>query len=207
MPASAQPSGTATCSGASSSGTAAVAASLPPGRAIDLGCGEGGDALWLAEQGWRVTAVDISPTAIARGAALAASSPVGDRISWVAADLADWIERAAVGSVDLVTASFLHSTVELPRTRILRGAAALIAPGGHLLVVSHGAAPPWHQPDAHEHAAQRPVLLSPEEELVELALPISDWTTVLAESRMRQATGPDGQAAELEDGVVLLRRR
>ena len=89
-------------------------AALSPGTALDLGSGEGGDALWLARNGWRVTAVDIAPAALAIGAA--AQQP-GDTITWVAADLSEWHPPI---EYDLVTACFLHSTVDLPRERILR---------------------------------------------------------------------------------------
>ena len=120
---------------------AEVAADLPPGRALDLGCGEGGDVLWLAERGWQVTGVDISPTAVARGraAAAAAGLPEG-QVRFVADDLASF---AADGEYDLVTACFLQSPVELNRSGALVRAAARIAPGGHLLVVTHAAPPPW----------------------------------------------------------------
>lgn len=190
-------------SGAVNATTADVLESMPPGRALDLGCGEGGDAIWLAGRGWRVTGVDISPTATARGAAAADAAGVADRIAWIAADLADWVPD---GGYDLVTASFLHSTVALPRTAILRRAASAVVPGGHLLIVSHAAPPPWHRPEDHDHGPHRDPLRSPEEELVELALPADDWVTVLAETRRRRATGPDGAPAHLDDGVLLLRR-
>ena len=96
---------------------AEVAADLPPGRALDLGCGEGGDVLWLAERGWQVTGVDISPTAVARGraAAAAAGLPEG-QVRFVADDLASF---AADGEYDLVTACFLQSPVELNRSGAL----------------------------------------------------------------------------------------
>jgi len=187
--------------------TADVSASLTPGRAVDLGCGEGGDAIWLAERGWQVTAIDISPTAIARGEAAGDARGLGNRISWIAADLSNWIDGAGVGEYDLVTASFLNSTVELPRTRILRAGASLLRRGGHLLIVSHAAAPPWHRAADHDHAMAMHRLLSPDEELAELALPTDAWTTVLAETRTRQAIGPDGEQVALDDGVLLLRRR
>lgn len=185
--------------------TADVAAGLPVGRALELGSGEGGDAVWLARQGWHVTAVDISATAVARGAALAEDAGVSDRITWVAHNLDTWRTEE---SFDLVTASFFHSEVDLPRTEILRRAAGTIAPGGHLLIVSHAAFPPWAK--AHEHTDPRWLehrFLSPAEEVAELGLPPEQWETVLAETRQREATGPDGEPATLDDGVVLLRRR
>ena len=176
-----------------------VAAALHPGTALDLGCGEGADAIWLAQRGWRVTGIDISETAIARAASAAQSAGVQpDRIRFVAADL------SALGDedrYDLVTASFLHSPVELPRAEILRRAADLVSPQGHLLMTTHAAPPPWADVDAHNHR-----FFGPDEELAELALPVGDWENVLLETRARQATGPDGQSATLEDGVVLLRR-
>ncbi|RLV56247.1 methyltransferase domain-containing protein [Aeromicrobium phragmitis] len=187
-----------------------VVAELTPGEALELGCGEGGDAVWLAEQGWQVTAVDISPTAVARGAQGAQQRGVADRITWIAHDLASWQPE---GAFDLVTASFFHSTVELPRTEILQRAAAQIRPGGHLLVVSHvfendDDIPPWawrREPAADDHAKE-PTLLTPAEEIAELALHPAHWAIVVEEIRRREAVGPDGQTAKVKDGVVLLRR-
>lgn len=180
--------------------TAAVVAGLPVGTALDLGCGEGGDVLWMAEQGWQVTGVDISATAISRGQAAAESAGLDGQITWVAADLSTWTPTE---QVDLVTASFFHSMVDLPRTEILRRAAGAVAPGGHLVIVSHGAPPPWSQMD--HHPAHHHLLPSAEAEVQTLDLG-SEWTVEVAESRMRDAVGPDGQQAELDDLVVVLRR-
>ena len=179
---------------------AEVVSTLTVGRALDLGCGEGGDAIWLAQQGWQVTAVDVSPTAIARASAAALAGGVAaEGIRWLATDLADW---DAEGEFDLVCASFFHSPVDFPRTDVLRRSAKHIVAGGHLLLVSHAAFPPWSDAEAHHHVA----LLSPEEERAELALDPRDWVSVLVETRKREATGPEGQPAVLDDGVLLLRR-
>jgi hypothetical protein len=180
-----------------------VASDLLPGRALDLGCGEGGDAIWLAQRGWQVTAMDISTIAVERGrtAALATGVPA-DRITWVAQDLADWTPSA---TFDLVSAFFLHSPVELPREEILRRAASAVAPGGHLLVVAHAAPPPWWTPDQHEHAHE--ALPTPEEELASLRLAAGEWDVVIAEARLRPTTDPEGKPVEILDGVVLVRRR
>jgi len=186
-------------SGKVNAAMAAVVAELPVGRALELGCGEGGDALWLAEKGWQVTAVDISSTAIERGRAMAAERGLAERIEWVAADLAEW---APTGAFDLVTASFLQSPLELQRVEILRKAADAVAPGGHLLLVSHAAAPPWASGLQHGHAA----FPQPATELALLGLPAVGWQIVVAEVRRRAATGPDGTPAELDDTVVLVRR-
>ncbi|MFV0254332.1 MAG: class I SAM-dependent methyltransferase [Beutenbergiaceae bacterium] len=184
-------------SGAVNATTAAVVATLTPGSALDLGCGEGGDALWLAAHGWHVTGVDISATAIGRAQAAAAER--GLRIDWASADLHTW---QPAGGFTLVVASFFHSDVTLERTQILRRAADWVDLGGHLLLVSHAAPPPWA--DARAHHADLP---TPEQELDRLALPAEQWQTKVAETRVRDATGPEGEQAHLEDGVVLLQRR
>jgi 2-polyprenyl-3-methyl-5-hydroxy-6-metoxy-1,4-benzoquinol methylase len=178
---------------------AEVARGLVVGSALDLGCGEGGDAIWLARAGWQVTAVDISTNALERGraAADAARVPSG-RIEWVAADLASW---QPAGTYDLVSACFLQSPVSLPRTEILRRAATAVAPGGSLLIISHAEMPPWASEHHHEHAD----FLGPAEEVAALGLDSRDWDVVLAEVRERDAVGPDGASARLKDSVVRAR--
>lgn len=192
-----------------------VAAELPVGRALDLGCGEGGDAIWLAERGWQVTGVDIASTAIgrARDAASAAGIPA-NRIRWHAQDLASWTgdDGDGDGGYDLVSACFLQSWFDFPRAEILRNAATLVAPGGHLLVVAHAAPPPWadlpdgngHDDHGHGHDHLFP---APDDELRDLDLPESDWEVLVAKTRDRDAHGPDGRRGVLTDGVVLMRRR
>lgn len=175
---------------------AAIVADLPPGRALDLGCGEGGDAVWLAERGWTVTAVDVSQVAIDRGAAHAEAAGVTG-ITWERHDLT---ATFPTGPFDLVSAQFFQSPIEFPRMSLLRRAADLVAPGGVLLSVAHAAAPPWS--DHHDH-----VFPTVDEELAELALDPADWDVVQAGNVEREATGPDGQAGHLLDGVILVRRR
>ncbi|MCG2799643.1 MAG: class I SAM-dependent methyltransferase [Cellulomonas sp.] len=180
---------------------AQTAAALSPGRALDLGCGEGGDAVWLAQQGWHVTGVDLSPTAVERGSAAAAGIGIPpDRLRLIAADLATWTTQSAF---DLVTASFLQSwPVPIPRADILRRATGFVAPGGHLLVVAHAAAPSWAPPEmVHDH-----MFPTPADDLAALTLDPPRWTVLAAETRERQATGPDGQQGTLIDTVVLARR-
>ncbi|MGO1318600.1 MAG: FAD-dependent oxidoreductase [Cellulomonadaceae bacterium] len=180
-----------------------VAATLVPGHALDLGCGEGADVVWLARHGWAATGVDISPTAIRRATAAAEAAGLApERARFRTADLA----TVPAGAFDLVSASFLHSPVELPRADILRQAAARVAPGGHLLITSHASRPPWAPVDhghvhVHEHS-----FLSPYEELEQLDLDPAQWDVVLAETRTRDATAPDGERATLDDAVVLVRR-
>lgn len=177
-----------------------VAATLTPGRALDLGCGEGGDAVWLAQHGWEVMGVDISASAISRGRAAAdALGLAPERIRFVAGDLES---RMDSDPYDLVTACFLQSPVALSRAQILRRAADQVSQDGHLLIVSHAAPPPWSN-FAHQHPEGMP---QPADELAALELPPDRWEVVLAEVRGREATGPDGTHAVLDDGIVLLRR-
>lgn len=171
---------------------------LPPGRALDLGSGEGGDAVWLARQGWQVVGVDISPTAAARAQGAAIEAGVDGRTRFEAHDLSTWEPD---GPYDLVTASFFHSQEELPRTAILRRAAAAIAPGGHLAIVSHLAPPPWAEQHHHDHSDLRDAA----GEVAELALG-DEWEVVIAEERTRSAVSPSGEPAQLADVAVLLRR-
>lgn len=171
-----------------------------PGTALDLGSGEGGDALWLARNGWTVTAVDISPTALAIGAA---EQLPGDRIEWVAADLGEWRPET---TFDLVTSCFLHSTVDLPRVEILRKAASAVAPGGQFLVVGHHGAPHWARHDGQPHSHDSMELPDPETLLGLLELDLREWTVLTSALIERPVTGPDGTEGSISDSVLRLRR-
>ncbi|NYF09456.1 thioredoxin reductase/predicted O-methyltransferase YrrM [Leifsonia sp. AK011] len=174
------------------------ASGLTPGSALDLGSGEGGDALWFASQGWTVTAVDISATALAVGAARAEEAGLGDRIEWVRADLGTWHPTA---EYDLVSAAFLHSPVELAREEILRRALSAVAPGGRLLVVGHGAFPPG---SGHDHT-DAPPLPTADEVLAALDLP-AGWTVEVSGTVDRVGTGRDGEPTTFVDTVARVRR-
>lgn len=181
---------------------------LAAGRALDLGCGEGADSIWLAERGWKVTGVDVSTTAIERAQAEASARELS--ITWVAADLATWEPPERY---DLVSACFLHSRIEFPREEVLRRMAERVVAGGHLLLVGHAEPPPWFS-DRHEHATEDVVhnasrehgFAGPTQELAELGLD-DGWEPLTVEVRERPATGPDGEQAVLRDSVVLVRRR
>jgi SAM-dependent methyltransferase len=175
------------------------ATGLEPGRALDLGCGEGADAIWLAQRGWRVTAVDISRIALDRAARHAAAAGVADRIDWQRDDLGT---SFPAGVFDLVSAQYLHSRGDMPRERILRTAASVVAPGGVLLVVGHAGHAPL------EHSAHPDVRFpTPAEVLEALELPDDQWEVLLCEEHQRNQAGPDGQPATRTDNTVEVRRR
>jgi SAM-dependent methyltransferase len=174
-----------------------TAAELLGTRALDLGCGEGADAIWLAERGWRVVAVDVSATALGRARSAAESRGLADRIDFQQHDLTSGFPE---GSFDLVSAQFLHSMVEMDRPALLRRAAAAVAPGGTLLIVDHAAAPPWAS-KIHHHEFP-----TAESVLTGLALDGTHWQRIRVESVERSARGPDGEDATLVDSVIRLRR-
>lgn len=104
---------------------------LRPGSALDVACGEGRNAVWLAEQGWRATGVDFSKVALGKARRLAALRGVD--VNWVEADVRTW---SPSGSFDLVV--FLYLQIPAPeRDAVVRRFAGAVAPGGHLLVVGH----------------------------------------------------------------------
>ena len=176
---------------------AEVAAALPAGRALDLGCGEGADAIWLAERDWTVLGVDVSSTALARARADADARGVGPRVEFAQHDLDRGLPS---GTFDLVSAQFLHSTVALDRGAILRAAAEALVPGGTLLIVDHAEAPPWAS-GLHEHDFP-----SAQTVLAGLGLDERRWRPVRAERVARSAVAPDGRDVTLQDNVIVIRR-
>ncbi|HZB21332.1 MAG TPA: bifunctional NAD(P)/FAD-dependent oxidoreductase/class I SAM-dependent methyltransferase [Blastococcus sp.] len=175
----------------------AEAADLPPGSALDVGCGEGADAIWLAGRGWRVTAVDLSPTALERAAGHAAAA--GVEVDWRQVDVTDWVPEEKV--YELVTSHFVHLGGELHREVLARLAAA-VAPGGTLLLVGHdvsdlevGARRP-HSADQYFAA-----------DAVAASLDPAEWQVDVAEARPREAKPQEGPVATVHDAVVVARRR
>lgn len=186
---------------------ALIAGELVPGRSLDLGCGEGGDVIWLAQHGWQATGIDISSIAIARATAAAEAAEVSaEQIRFVVADLAAMGEQELAAmdlrGMDLVSASFLQSPVELPRATILQAAAGLVANGGHLVLISHAAAPAG----ARFGDGKAPVFPTPESELADLGLDEGSWQTLRAETLRRDSVTPEGEPTTHEDTLVVLRR-
>jgi SAM-dependent methyltransferase len=174
-------------------------ADLTPGRALDLGSGEGGDAIWLASLGWQVTAADISGVALDRAAAHAKAAGVPDGIDWQRHDLGASFPE---GVFELVSACFLHSQGDMPREKILRTAAAAVAPGGVLLIAGHAGWPSWEQnphPEMHFPTTQ--------EVLDALDLPEGEWEVQVSEEYERDQIVPEGRLGARLDNVLKLRRR
>jgi len=105
---------------------------LPPGRGLDLACGEGRNAIWLAQRGWRVTAVDFAAVAIEKGRKLAASEGVD--VDWRVEDVTAW--TPAPGAFDLVCIAYLQLAAH-QRAQAFERAAAAVAPRGTFFVVAH----------------------------------------------------------------------
>jgi SAM-dependent methyltransferase len=105
---------------------------LPPGRAVDLGAGEGRNSLWLARRRWNVTAVDLSEVGLRRLTHDAAAE--GLRITTVVADVYEYLDRGE--QFELVVVANMHPPLE-QRDRLLAGAARAVAPGGHLYLIGH----------------------------------------------------------------------
>ncbi|MFP1625276.1 class I SAM-dependent methyltransferase [Streptomyces sp. 5K101] len=173
---------------------------LPPGRALDAGCGEGADAIWLASRGWCVTAVDIAATALgrAREHAEALDAAAASRIEWIEADLTTWTPAAA--HFDLVSTHYVHPAGV--RDALFRRLAASVAPGGTLLVVGHHPSAP-QEPVAH--AASREVHFTAED--VAAGLDPDRWEIVVAEARARSVAAHDGRETVLHDAVLRARKR
>jgi SAM-dependent methyltransferase len=174
-------------------------AGLAPGRALDLGCGEGGDAVHLAGLGWHVTAVDIAAGALRRTREAAGAAGVADRVGTGRYDLGLGFPE---GTYELISAQYLQTPFDFPREDVLRRAAHALSPGGRLFVVEHGSLPPW----AWNRGAH-PRFQSPREIYDGLGLDPAGFEAERLESASREATGPAGETATVIDTVVAVRRR
>lgn len=172
---------------------------LEPGTALDAGCGEGADSVWLARHGWRVTAIDVSAVALERGSAHAGQD-VADRLTWRRVDLTVWVPDRQ--TYDLVSAHFMQFPRAL-REPIFARLAASVSPDGTLLIVGH------HPSDMHTttHRPQDRDLLFTAEEVAD-SLDPDRWDVLAAEARPRPGVDPDdGQEITMHDAVLRARRR
>ena len=171
----------------------AETADLPPGRALDLAAGEGRNAVWLAERGWRVTAVDFSAVAVRRGQELARERGVD--VDWQVADVTAYQPEA--GAYDLVLIAYLH----LPRPElaaVLGRAATAVRLGGSFVLVGHDLA----NLTAGTGGPQDPaVLQTPDVVVAELP----GLRVRRAETAHRPVHTPDGTVDALDTVVVATR--
>lgn len=172
---------------------------LPPRTALDAGCGEGGDAIWLAQRGWHVTGMDFAQTALRRAAdnAVKADPELANRITWTQADLTTWRPSQ---QFDLVTSHFMHLPANL-REPVFAALAAAVAPGGTLLIVGH------HPSDMHA-AIGRPDLPDwyfTAEDIAD-SLDPGQWNVLVAESRSRKFTRDD-EEFDIADTVLRAERK
>jgi 2-polyprenyl-3-methyl-5-hydroxy-6-metoxy-1,4-benzoquinol methylase len=171
----------------------AQVADLPPGAALDIGCGEGADAIWLAQHGWRVTAIDVSDVALERARDHAAAAGVADRISFGQADVRSTQPAAAF---DLVNLQYMHLPVGN-----YRRFAELVGPGGVLLVAAH------HPSDLQTTMPRPPIpeLFFTAEELAAQLEP-AQWQILLTAAVPHQTTDPDGRDVTVHDTVFKAKR-
>jgi len=156
-------------------------AGLLPGRALDLACGEGRNAVWLAQQGWSVTGVDFSEVGLAKAAQLAESR--GVEVEWVAADLLDYYPPAGL---DLVIAFYLQVPDD-ERRLVLSRAAEALTPGGTMLVVAHDL---LNLGEGIGGPSDPEVLYTPEDVVADLS--------GLVIERAERVTRPVGEAAAID---------
>lgn len=165
---------------------------LPPGRALDLACGQGRHALWLAERGWRVTAVDFSDVAV--GQAREAAAERGLDVDVVHGDLLSWVPERT--TYDLVFVLYLQLRREELRA-VLAHAAAAVAPGGTFLLIAHDV---LNLTEGHGGPQDVAVLTTPEA----VAAALGGLEVERAERVLRDVEGAERPAV---DTLVRARRR
>jgi len=169
---------------------------LTPGTALDVGCGEGGDVIWLARQGWRVTGADFSANGLARAARHAEEAGVGDRTDWWQVDARTFTAEGR--SYDLVATHFLHPP-DNGMVDVTRRLSEAVAVGGHLLVVGHAPSEVF----THLTASHRKAMFRSEDLLPGLS---DSFEVLVAEQRPRTVTR-DGKTLDIRDSTLLARRK
>jgi SAM-dependent methyltransferase len=169
---------------------------LTPGTALDVGCGEGGDVIWLAQQGWKVTGADFSANGLAKAARHAEAAGVADRLDWWQVDARTF---AADGrSYDLVTTHFLHPP-DGGMVELVGRLCEAVAPGGHLLVVGHAPSDAF----GHGSESQRRAMFVAADLLPGLP---DEFEPIVVEQRPRTMSR-DGDTHDIDDSTLLARRR
>jgi len=182
---------------------------LPPGSAIDAGCGAGAEAIWLATQGWTVTAADVAEAALELAEQRAAAAGVAGQVQWVQADLSTWEPD---GQYDLVTTHYAHP--EMPQLEFYDRIASWVAPQGTLLVVGHLR----HQGHDHDHRStqsdghgdeqtQPPSAATATADAITALLDPGVWAIATAKESHRTLPGPGGRPTTVHDVVVRASRR
>jgi len=194
---------------------------LPAGTALEAGCGAGTEAIWLADQGWDVTAVDIAAAPLELAARRSAGPGSRGRISWVRADLAEWEPGRRF---DLVTTHYAHPTI--PQLDFYSRLAEWVAPGGTLFIVGHGRSHAdghghdhghddgHHHAHGHDHVSDDqhrqcgpPPSASVTAAAVAARVAPDFWDVVSAREARREVVGPGGRPVTLHDVVFRATRR
>ena len=171
---------------------------LAPGTALEAGCGEGAEAIWLAQSGWQVTAADIAEEPLARAATRAITEGVGeDQIRWLQADLSTWHPEERF---DLVTTHYAHPA--MPQLDFYDRISHWVAPGGTLLIVGHL----HHDHGGHHHDVpdenQPPAEATATAARITARLDPTTWDVVTADEHSRTLNAPGGGEVTLHDVVV-----
>lgn len=175
---------------------------LPPGTALDAGCGAGAEAIWLATRGWQVTGADVAAAALERAAQRGDEAGVAERLTWVRADLSTWEPGPRY---DLVTTHYAHPA--MPQLDFYERVASWVAPGGTMFIVGHL----HHHHEAEERHENHDE--GPPDSATATAAAISErlhpdqWDVVTAEETHRTMTGPGGAETTIHDVIVRAVRR
>lgn len=164
--------------------------SLKPGKAVDVACGEGRNAIWLAEQEWNVTAIDFSDVAIEKGRQIAAKRDV--IVNWIAEDVSTW--KLPKYEFDLVAVLYLHTTIR-EREQWLKNVIDSVKPSGTFIYIAHDS-------DNIENGVggpQDPALLPTVSEITNA---LKGFDVEIAEVIERHVSRDPGHGKELE-GIAL----
>ncbi len=178
---------------------AAELAGISPGAALDVACGEGRNAIWLASRGWVVTGLDFSAAALDRAGRIAAQAGVANQATWLRRDVVH--DAYPTGPFDAVIMAYVQLTAA-ERRESMKRAASVLASGGTLLVVAHDST---NLTDGVGGPQDPDVLFSPVDVVADLA-DFADISIEKAERVRRPVATPDGERFAI-DVLVRARRR